>query len=85
MADLSDPRRDYTHDALQYAMTIRTGVDDPPDGALVTGWVVVAELMASDGERWLSRANSSSLPVWSAKGLHHEALYGDWTDEEASG
>lgn len=46
--------------------------------ALLTGWALVAEWVDHDGERWLSRAHAESTSTWAAKGMHHEALHGDW-------
>jgi hypothetical protein len=73
--DGSDPARDAIHAAIQ---------QHAPKGseAVLTGWALVAEWMDHDGERWLSRAHSSSLPKWAANGMYHEAIYGDWPDPD---
>lgn len=73
--DNSDPRREALHEFLQNDLA-----SERP--AVLTGWVVVAEWMDDDGEKWLSRAHSASLTEWHANGLHHEALYGDWPIDE---
>lgn len=75
VSDDSDPKRDAIHAALQ-----EQGCDSKP-GALLTGWGVVAQWVDPDGETWLTRAHSATLPSWAAKGLWHEALYGDWPTE----
>lgn len=53
-------------------------------GNVVTGWVVVAESMAPDGRRWLSRMSGGPggepLPEWTSEGLLHNALYGGGWD-----
>jgi hypothetical protein len=72
--DQGDPARDAVHEAIQ-AHAPR-GQD-----AVLTGWSLVAEWMDHDGERWLSKAHAASTPTWSANGMHHEALYGDWPRE----
>lgn len=74
MADLSDPQRDNIHNAIQ-----ANGQLERP--AVLTGWVIVAEWMDDEGERWLSRAYSASLPSWTADGMLHEGIYGEWDDE----
>lgn len=72
--DNSDPWRDAIHAAIQ---------EQAPRGedAILTGWVLVAEWMDHQGERWLSKGASASLAQWSARGLHHEALHGNWPAE----
>ena len=48
------------------------------------GWVLVTEWMDGEGERWLNRiagnAGGDNMVHWTANGLLHEALYGDWPD-----
>jgi hypothetical protein len=71
--DQPDPAREAIHEAIQ---------QNAPIGkhAVLTGWAVVAEWMDEDGERWLSRAHAASTTIWSANGMHHEALHGEWPD-----
>lgn len=71
--DLSDERRDALHEFLQ-----GQGPKDVEKQAVLVGWVVVSDWMDEDGDRWLSKAHSASIPEWAAAGLHHEALHGDW-------
>jgi hypothetical protein len=73
--DDSDPRRDAIHEKLQ-----ELGPHQLEKAAVLTGFVLVCEWMDEDGERWLSKCHSSSLTNWTASGLHHEALYGNWPD-----
>jgi hypothetical protein len=74
MADESDPKRDAIHEAIQ--QNARTA----EDGAVLTGWVLIAEWMDEDGERWLSKGHAAHTAHWSAKGMLHEALFGEWPD-----
>lgn len=76
MADLGDERRDALHGFMQ-----EQGVVDPEaSGALLVGWVVVQAWVDPDGGRWLTKAHAAELPAWGADGLHHQALYGDWSE-----
>lgn len=71
----ADPARDAIHDAVQ-----EHGRMGAEDGAVLTGWVFVAEWMTPDGERWLSKAHAPHTSSWTARGMHHEALFGEWPD-----
>lgn len=79
MRDESDPQRDAIHERLQ-----EVGVINGREGkaAVLTAWAVVTEWMDEDGEKWLTKSHSASIPTWTAGGFHHEALYGDWPDAE---
>lgn len=78
MSDESDPRRDAIHERIQ-----ELGPPDIDKSAVLVGWVMVCDWMDEDGERWLSKGHSSSIPTWTAEGMHHEALYGDWPAADA--
>lgn len=78
MADESDPRRDALHHFLQ-----EQGPAEIDKQAVLVGWVVVQDWMDEDGDRWLTRAHSASIPTWVAAGLHHEALNGNWPDRDS--
>lgn len=84
MIDDSDPRRDHITQAIQHASSLPSGDpdDDLPEGSLVVGWALVVDYMSPDGDRWLSRAHSASLTKWQANGMYHEALHGDWSEED---
>ena len=70
-----DPAREAIHNAIEaHAPVAETG------GAVLTGWTVVAEWMDADGARWLTRGCAEGMTTWGAKGLHHEAIYGEWPD-----
>ena len=38
--------------------------------------------MDEDGRRWLARAHAETTPPWAASGMHHEALYGAWPEDD---
>lgn len=79
MTDDGDPRRDKTRAFFQ-----ELGPIDPDEaGSILTGWVVVQEWMNPAGEKFLTRAWDHSLATWSAKGMMHEVLYGDWPVDDA--
>lgn len=71
--DSSDPRRDRIHEVLQ-----ELGPEGIDRHAVLVGWVIVTDWMDEDGDRWLSKGHSASIPTWTAEGMHHEALYGNW-------
>lgn len=77
MPDRSDPKRDAIHDKL-----VELGPAFKADAAILVGWVIVTDWMDGDDNRWLSKAHSSNLPRWVSDGLHHEALYGDWPEND---
>lgn len=78
MPDQSDPVRDAIHDAIQEHMPMGRE-------AVLTGWVIVAEWMDHDGERWLTKGSAAATTGWAGNGMHHEALHGEWPDEESDG
>jgi hypothetical protein len=76
MADESD-KRAAVHDAIQ-----ASGPEFDSGGAVLTGWALVAEWMDDTGERWLSKAHAAHTAEWSAKGMHFEAIHGNWPDAQ---
>ena len=78
MTDDGDPRRNQTREFFQ-----ALGPVDPEEhGSVLTGWVIVQEWMNPAGEKFLTRAWDHALSQWSAKGMIHEVLYGDWPADE---
>jgi hypothetical protein len=76
VADGTEPDpRDAIHEAIQ--ANAQRGKD-----AILTGWALVAEWIDHDGDRWLSQANCVSTAHWTARGMHHEVLYGKWPDPD---
>ena len=77
MSDDSDPFRDAVHNAIQSGSELAKR-----DGAVLTGWCLVAEWMAPDGERCLTKGFASNVVHWHANGMYHEALYGNWPTDD---
>ena len=75
--DASDPARDAIHEAIQQNATLA-------EEAILTGWVLVAEWVDHSGQRWLSKAHAASTTDWTARGMHHEALHGEWPSDDGS-
>lgn len=44
-----------------------------PDGAVCTGWVLVAEWQDSTGRWWVTRWSDTNMPPWRADGLLYHA------------
>jgi hypothetical protein len=77
MVDEATPRK-----LLAPAIQGTADHDDEIEGALLTGFVAIAEWMSPSGEKWLSMihgsgAGDAALPMWQVRGYLHEALY-DW-------
>lgn len=72
-----DEDRARIHDALQQC----ADTADTADGVL-TAWVVVAEWMTPDGERWLTRLDSDAITAWQRDGMLDHGLRGDWDPED---
>lgn len=65
--------RDDIHDAIQ-----KNAPEDAPD-ALLKGWVMIAEWVTPENERWLSRVsgdpNGNDCATWQIQGYLHNALH----------
>lgn len=71
-------------EAIHEAIAANSGhAQDATGGAVLTGWLTVAEWMDKDGTRYLSHCRAASTTPWGARGMMHEVLYGDWPDGEA--
>jgi hypothetical protein len=69
----------------QLVEAIEDGRPESLEGHVLVGFALVTEWVGPDGVRSLTRhsgAPHGSIPLWQAKGLHHEALYGTWSDAE---
>jgi hypothetical protein len=69
--------RERLHETIQATVSID---NDLPDGAVLMGWVTIAEWMAPDGKRWLSIIDgaadpSEGLAAWQRQGYLHNALF----------
>lgn len=57
-----------------------------PEDALLTGFLVIAEWEAPDGERWISKnsadAGGRGLPPWRERGMAAEVVHSSWGDED---
>ena len=86
MTDDANSVRDYLHRSIQDTTTLDdSDPDDNLDGAILLGWVTVAEWMHPTGDRWLSMISANTTgdqqaPDWVVQGYLHHALY-DWEKE----
>jgi hypothetical protein len=64
------------HDVIAEAIA-STSKDIDDNGAMCTGWVLIAEWTDAEGAYWLRRLSDETSPSWRTKGLLHDALY-DW-------
>lgn len=71
-AAYSDPELDALHDAIA---ANASPVMEASGGAILTGWVVLAEWMDKDGERYLSSCRAESTSPWAARGMMHDMLH----------
>lgn len=68
-------------EAISTAAVQFTDDDGNVQRGIVVGWVVIAETLAPDGERWLSKfsgdAAHEQLARWQVHGYAHSVLH-DW-------
>lgn len=69
--------RSHLHETIQATVSIDESL---PDGAMLMGWLTIAEWMAPDGQRWLSIVDGSADPdkgcaTWQRQGYLHNALF----------
>lgn len=77
-----DTTRWHLHRAIQASTT----TDPELDGAVLMGWLVIAEWMHPTDARWLLKVTgdatgSKAVPDWQWQGYAHNALH-DWPHEE---
>ena len=74
--------RQNIHEAIQASRC----ENDKLDQSVLVGWVVIAEWVGSDGTRSLVRmsgtAGGSQPAPWQTRGYLHEALFGQWKQDE---
>lgn len=81
--------RQHLHNAIQESVGLELDENDQSDqdhgqlhGAMLLGWVVVAEWMAPDGDRWLSRLSGTpqdrDAAEWQIQGYLTNALEPGW-------
>lgn len=74
----------------QLYSTIQSAAGDPeftgaPADAVLTGFIVVAEWEAPDGDRWISKNSGDAfrgLPPWRERGLAAEVVHGFWGNDD---
>ncbi len=76
--------REHLHGAIQGTIAID---EELPEGTVLTGWVTVAEWMAPNGDRWLSRVDGGpipdkGLPAWQSQGYLYNALFEGFIPDE---
>ena len=70
--------REDLYEAVQAA----AAKEDDIEGAVLTGFMVIAEWQGSEGGRWISKVSgdhASGLPSWRERGLAAEVLLDWWT------
>jgi len=61
------------HELIQ---SVRPDMDEERlEGSLLAGWVLVAEWMDREGDRWLSRISHPGCTKWQREGYLHDALF----------
>jgi hypothetical protein len=69
-------------ETIQQAIEATAEHNEKLEGALLVGWVVVAEWVGVDGTRSLVRMagtpGETAPPIWQTKGYLHESLFGNW-------
>lgn len=74
--DVDRSTRERLHEAIQGTAATDESL---PEGAMLKGFVILAEWVAPSGEGWLSRihggANGEGLPIWQVQGYLHNALF----------
>lgn len=81
MSEDKETIRRRSGEAVHAAIQANPPADFVEKGALLTQWVVVAEWVTSDGQKWLSRMESEGLTAWDRKGMLFEGLW-SWGEAE---
>lgn len=87
---MSASPRAHLHASIQATVALDVpGEAEPiPEGSMLLGFVAVAEWMAPDGTRWLSRVDAGAsgdkgLTEWQREGYLHNALNSaSWIEDE---
>ena len=82
MTDDANSVRDYLHRSIQDTTTLDDNPGDSLNGAHLMGWVVIAEWMDPNGERWISMGSADATGEdraadWQVKGYLTHALH-EW-------
>lgn len=78
---MSTPESEQSVSDLIHA-AIQEHAPEAVNGGVLVGFALVTEWMDPDGDRWLAKFISANLTSWAAKGYWHEALHGDWADDD---
>ncbi len=62
----------------QLAIQTSLGTVLPRDGVSLGGWVVMAEWLEPDGQKFLTRLVAEGTSPWQVKGYLHEGLHSTW-------
>jgi hypothetical protein len=62
----------------QLAIDQSLGTVAPRAGVTLGGWVVMAEWVEPDGQKFLTRLVAQGTSPWQVKGYLHEGLYSRW-------
>jgi hypothetical protein len=62
----------------QMAIDRSLGTVVPRTGVTLGGWVVMAEWVEPDGQKFLTRLVSDGTSPWQVKGYLHEGLFSRW-------
>lgn len=82
MSDDLTPEQDQARTVLHDTLQQHAHQVGPDDGkpVFLEQWVLVAAWTDAEGESFLSRITSKSLPIHAREGLLHQGLYG-WPQE----
>lgn len=78
MSDQDPETEPSPRERIATAVQASAAGDDSIDGAVLVGWVCVAEFMDGKGEKWLSTvagdARGLHPPIWQIQGYLHNVL-----------
>ena len=67
-----------SRDNIASAIQASAAEDEDLNGAVLTGWVMIAEFVSPSGSRWISRMAGDAMgnvpPTWSVKGWLVDSL-----------
>lgn len=63
---------------------LSSAISDAVEAQLVTKWLVIAEVLDSDGNRYLHTLSSDDLAMWDAMGMmaYHTSVLGSQIEED---
>ena len=69
---MASPEQQAIGDALETVV--------PRNGVTLGGWVVMAEWVEPDGQKFLTRLVAQRTSPWQVKGYLHEGLFSRWPE-----